>query len=500
SRLTRPLRRRPDGTYEEIDWDTAIAEVAAGLRRVADEHGGDTILYYGGGGQGNHLCGAYATALRRTLGITRRSNALAQEKTGEAWVEGRLFGTHTHGEFAEAQVAVFLGKNPWQSHGFDQARRILKEMAADPERTLVVIDPRRSETAAMADLWLRPRPGTDACLLAAVIAVLVTDGLVDRAFCQERASGLEEVVAAFGDVPVDEFAHRCGVDRAAIEDFARLLAGAESVSFYEDLGVQMAPHSTLVSYLQRLCWLLTGHFARPGCAAPHTTLAPIFDYSASGAEPPTPVTGSPIISGLIACNEIADTILTDHPDRTRALFIESANPVHSLAGSDRFRRAMRAADFSVVVDVAFTETAREADYVLPAASQYEKAETTFFSAGFPENRAWVRRALFDPLGESLPEAEIHRRLIRALGVYGDDDVAPLHEAARDGLEAYGAAFLGLAAERPDLAAAGAVVVYETLGPTLPPGSAEAAVLWLSAHQLARRHPDAVRAAGHAGDG
>src|SRR5215212_4028614 len=84
-RLTAPLRRRRDGTYEEVDWDTAIAEVAAGLAGVRDAHGGASIFYYGGGGQGNHLGGAYSGATRAVLGMRYASNALAQEKTGEFW-------------------------------------------------------------------------------------------------------------------------------------------------------------------------------------------------------------------------------------------------------------------------------------------------------------------------------------------------------------------------------------------------------------------------------
>ncbi len=135
-RLTTPLRRRADGTFEAIDWDTAIAEVAARFQDVIAEHGGDKILFYGGGGQGNHLGGGYggATTARRSASATR-SNALAQEKTGEFWVDGQLFGRsrcHTTGDYEHAQVAVFWGKNPWQSHGFPQARRILKEIANDP--------------------------------------------------------------------------------------------------------------------------------------------------------------------------------------------------------------------------------------------------------------------------------------------------------------------------------------------------------------------------------
>ncbi len=144
-RLTSPLRRRADGTFEEIDWDTAIAEVAARYQDVIDEHGGDKILFYGGGGQGNHLGGGYGSGFRSALGIRFNSNAFAQEKTGEFWVDGQLFGRpscHTAGDYHHAQVAVFWGKNPWQSHGFPEARRVLKEISNDPARTLMVIDPR----------------------------------------------------------------------------------------------------------------------------------------------------------------------------------------------------------------------------------------------------------------------------------------------------------------------------------------------------------------------
>ena len=91
-RLTSPLRRRADGTFEPISWDTAITEVAARLAQVRDTHGGETIFYYGGGGQGNHLGGTYARATRAALGSIYTSNALAQEKTGEFWVDGQLFG------------------------------------------------------------------------------------------------------------------------------------------------------------------------------------------------------------------------------------------------------------------------------------------------------------------------------------------------------------------------------------------------------------------------
>ena len=111
-RLLTPLRRRADGTYEEIDWDTAIAEVAEKLSAVRDEHGGESIVYYGGGGQGNHLCGVYGSATLAALGSKFRASALSQEKTGEMLVMGKMFGVPFRGDFEHCEVGFFIGKNP----------------------------------------------------------------------------------------------------------------------------------------------------------------------------------------------------------------------------------------------------------------------------------------------------------------------------------------------------------------------------------------------------
>ncbi len=500
TRLTSPLKRLDDGSYIELDWDTAISEVADALLGVNATHGEGKIMYYGGGGQGNHLVGTYGAALRSVLGITRKSNALAQEKTGEAWVEGRMYGTHTHGEFAEAEVSIFLGKNPWHSHGFDETRRVLKEIAKDDDRSMVVIDVRRTETADLADYFLQVTPGGDAFLLAAILAIIIEEDLVANDWLAENVVGTEAAIAAFSDVPIANHCEKAGVSEDDVRAAARRIARANSVSVYEDLGVEMAPHSTLISYLQRALSTLVGSYGVPGGMTAHTSLVPLFSYGATGREPLDPVTGGAIISGLVPCNEIAEGILSDHPDRTRALFIESANPVHSLAESEKFRQAMRSVDVSIVTDVVMTETAAEADYVFPAASQYEKAEMTFFSAGFPTNHATLRAPLLEPLEGTLPEAEIYSRLAKAMGFVTEEDLVPLREAAVAGYDEFAAAYMTAAAEKPALGALGAVVLYETIGATLPDGMAMAAPMWFSCQQLAMRYPDQVRAAGYEGEG
>jgi len=493
-RLTSPMRRRPDGSYEEVGWDTAIAEIAERLRRLSDAHGGESILYYGGGGQGNHLGGSYSGAFLRALGSRYRSSALAQEKTGEGWVEHSLYGQHTRGEFEHAEVAVFIGKNPWMSQSFPRARVVLREIARDPARSMIVIDPVVTDTAALADFHLRVKPGTDAWCLAALVAVLVQEDLLDHEFLAARVSGVEPVLEAFRAIDVARYAHHCGLDEALIRAAARRIAEADSVAAFEDLGIQQGPNSTLCSYVHRMLWILTGNLGNTGGMHLHTAFVNLFRDRTVRR---TPVTGERILAGLTPCNVIPDEILTDHPKRFRAMIVESSNPAHSLADSRRFEEAFAALDFMLVIDVAMTETARCADYVLPAASQYEKVEATYFNFEFPENTFHLRRPLLEPLEGTLTEPEIWARLVRALGVVDEAELAPLRVAAREGREAYAIAFAQATTENPMLSTLAPYVLYETLGPTLPDGLQAAAALWGLAHRCAMTYPDAVRRAGHA---
>jgi anaerobic selenocysteine-containing dehydrogenase len=495
-RVTQPLRRRVDGSFEAIDWDTAIREVAERFARLRDAHGGSTILYYGGGGQGNHLPGAYASATRRALGMRYRSNALAQEKTGEFWVNGRLFGNGVRADFEHCEVAVFLGKNPWQSHGIPRARITLREIARDPARTLIVIDPVRTETAELADIHLQPRPGTDAWLLAAMLGMLWQEDLVARDWLGAHASGLEQLEPRLAGIDIARCLAACGVEEAAVRAATRRIAGAASVAFCEDLGVQMNRHSTLVSYLEKLVWLLTGNFAKTGAQYIPSAIQSLFGSGGSGSR--SPVVGAPIISGLVPCNVIADEILCDHPERYRGMLVESANPAHSLAESARIREALAHLEMLVVIDVAMTETARLAHYVLPSATQYEKWEATFFNFEHPRNYFHLRQPLFTAPAGVLPEAEIHARLVEALGAMPTRTVERLRAAATNGRAAFREAFFTALAEDRALAGIAPVVLYRTLGESLPEGAAAAAVLWAPLQMFAAREPEALARAGFAG--
>ena len=499
-RLTKPLRRRTDGSFEEIDWDTAIREVAQRFAAVRDAHGGESIFYYGGGGQGNHLAGAYGRATRTVLGSRYIASALSQEKTGEFWVANRMLGGYARGDFEHCEVGLFLGKNPWFSHGIPRARVTLREIARDPARALIVIDPRLTETAELADIHLRVRPGADAFLLAALIGVIVQEGLVANAWLSAHADGAAEVLPHFAQLSIPAYCAKSGVTQADVERAARRIAAAASVASFEDLGVQMNRHSTLVSYLHKLLMLLTGNFGKQGALYRPTAFVPLAGGGdgAAGAERRTPVTGARIIGGLTPCNAVPDEILSDHPKRFRALLVESGNPAHSLADSARMREAIAALELVVVIDVAMTETARLAHYVLPVSSQFEKTEATFFNFEYPENYFHLRRALLEPEAGLFAEAELHARLIEALGALPHEAIAVLRAAWQQGRAEFRAKFFAVTSANPRLMGVAPVLLYRAIGDLLPKGFAEAAGVWGLCQMAAQRHPEPLQRAGFAG--
>ena len=149
-------------------------------------------------------------------------------------------------------MSVFVGKNPWMSHSFPRARVVLNEIAKDPRRSMIVIDPVLTDTARMADFHLRVRPGTDAWCLAAMAAVLVQENLCNDVFLAEHVNGVDSVREVLSGVPVSDFAAQCGVGEGLLRAAVRRIASADSVAVFEDLGIQQAPNSTLCSYWNKL--------------------------------------------------------------------------------------------------------------------------------------------------------------------------------------------------------------------------------------------------------
>ena len=227
-----------------------------------------------------------------------------------------------------------------------------------------------------------------------------------------------------------------------------MMAAAKAMVVRVELGIQQGVNSTLNSYLEKLLIMLTGSFGRKGTNQLHSWLQPLWGNSPGQKFSPT---GDEVIAGLLSPNIFPDAVLGDHPDRLRGVWIDSSNPANTASNTKAVERALRSLELCVVVDVAMTETARLAHYVLPASSQYEKTEFTLFNFEFPTNYFHVRAGVVPPLEGTLPEPEIYTRLARALGFLpGDNVLAPLREAARRSRVEFAAAFRAFIGENPSV--------------------------------------------------
>src|SRR5262245_26644825 len=230
------MRRQADGTFEQIDWDTAIREIAAKLVDVRDRHSPRSIALVGIGGQGNHMDAPYAMAFLRGTGSRRWFNAFAQEKTQHNLLDQWMFdaspATFLHADAEHARFLLVLGTNPKISNRGHNATDTFKMLADDRTRTVVVADPRETETTRTASRHLRVRPGTDVYLLLAMAAVIVREGLEDRAFVAEGTLGLDALRAELAAVDIAVMAARCGLDVDAILETARGFARAESAAIF----------------------------------------------------------------------------------------------------------------------------------------------------------------------------------------------------------------------------------------------------------------------------
>jgi len=504
-RLTSPLRKKEDGTFEEVSWDTAIQEIADKLIHIRDTHGGKSIAYAGGGGQGNHMGGVFGAMLRTACDTPYIYAALAQEKTGNFWVNGFLFGrqnTNYSEAVGEAEYVMVIGANPLQSHGFPKARPTLNEVARNKEKTLVVVDVRKTETAKKADIFLQVKPGKDAFLLSALVGYIIQNNLEDAEFIAKRTIGFDKIKPHFENIPIAEYAAISGVDEALIEKVAKGIASAKTFAIRSDLGIEQSHNSTLNAYLARLLFLVTGNFGKEGTNCLHNVLFPLVGHS---KEPEnggvvTQVTEMKGIGKLFPPNILPLEINTDHPKRLRALIVDSANPVATYANTHAQRAAMERLELSVVIDVAMTETAQAAQYVLPAQSQFEKMEATFFNLEFPENFFHLRHPISKPLANTLDEPEIMHRIVTAMGEI-PASFPFLAQIAKLDRRFPTLKLLPLALGistffKPKWKKYQLLILKETLGKALPYSYAKSAsFIWIAAHLFVKKYEKQVRRLG-----
>jgi len=431
-----PMRRREDGSFEDISWETAISEIAAKLSKIRAEHGGQSIGLVGIGGQANHMDAAYATSFLRSVGTRRWFSAYAQEKHQHHLIDHWMFDASPtlffHPDMETTKYLMVMGTNPKISNRGHNATETFKHLGKKEDCKVVVLDPRETETTRGADQHLKVKPGSDVFMLLGMAAAIVQNELYDVEFVSQRTQGFNEVRDVLSRVNVADMAERAGLEATELQSVAKDFATSESASIMWDLGLEMTRFSTLDSYLIRLNLALTGNLGEGGNIFLETFLPPTL--SGSRFEEPDRAVASGIRSiralgnfGMFSPSLVPEEVLIDHPERMRAMIVEGSNPLLSFSDTNAWKAAIDELELTVVIDPAFSETARLADYVLPVPVGYEKWEIAMFPKGHPEIFVQLRPPVIPGDTDALPEPEIYLRLAEAMGISADlpEDLAEI---------------------------------------------------------------------------
>lgn len=412
-RIVSPLRRLP-GTdrFEPIGWDEALELIAEKLRFFREKSGPSSVLYYTGSGTKGVLNAVGLDFWRLFGGCTTTYGDLCWPAGLEAT---RLtLGENKHNapwDLSRARLILLWGKNPAETN-VHQMRFI--DQAIEQGARLVVIDPRRTQSSERAELLIQPRPGTDGALALAAARLLVNDSKIDRVFVDEHLLGFDAFSEKIDPFTPDEAAAICGVPAGSIRRLAGLLGSIRPATLCAGFGMQRYTNSGQTMRAMIALMAITGNIGRPGGGWQFANLqSHIFGSPRDPLAfyPPESRDGTVRVS--ISTARLGRDILAASDPALRMIWVERGNPVTQNPDTNKVLEAFRSLDFRVVVDQFLTDTAREADIVLPAKTFFEQTDLI--------NAYWhpyiqLKRKILDPPAGVKPETEIYRLLALRLGI------------------------------------------------------------------------------------
>ena len=395
-RLRRPVKRVA-GRWREIGWDEALDLAAEGIRGVQDRHGRDAVATYLGNPYAHSSSVLSVIPLRAALGTRNNHSATSVDQLPQHRVYGEMLGNvalFPIPDIDRTDHVMILGANPSVSNGsLMSAPGARHKLRAICERggAVVVVDPRRTETAELASEHVSIRPGGDPYLLLGMLSVVFAEGLADLGGLAEICDGLDELRSLAAEWPPDRVAPIAGVDPATVSRLAREFAGAPSAVAYGRVGTCQQETGTLTHWLITALNVATGNFDREGGAmftTPAVDITAAADASrlarrlgAKGGPDLTRfgrwtqrVSGMPEMNGELPVAGLADEILTPGDGQVRGLITFSGNPVLSTPGGTRLERAIGELEWYVALDFYLTETTRHADVILPPVSPLERSD------------------------------------------------------------------------------------------------------------------------------
>jgi anaerobic selenocysteine-containing dehydrogenase len=372
-RLTAP-RVRHDGELVEVTWEEAYEEIARRLPAIIDAGGPDAVAVYLGNPNIHNLSGQlYVRPLVKALRTKNVHSASSVDQLPKHVSCGTMFGDPLAipvPDIDRTDLLVVLGGNPRVSNGsLWTAPDLPGRLTALRKRggKLVVVDPKRTRTAAKADTHLAIRPGADALLLAAIVATLVAEDLVDVGdHLRDHLAGIDEVARLTAPFTAERVAMACGIDAERIRTLARELASADRACVYGRIGTTTQRFGTLASWLVDVVNVLTGNLDRPGGAmfptpAHHRGMRRPFRMNRWSSR----VSRLPEAIGELPVAALTEEITTPGEGQVRALITIAGNPVLSTPDGDALDAAIADLDLVICIDPYLTATSRHADVLLP---------------------------------------------------------------------------------------------------------------------------------------
>ncbi|ATQ75446.1 molybdopterin-binding oxidoreductase [Massilia violaceinigra] len=386
-RLRTPLIKR-NGVFEPATWDEAYAEIDKRLPPVIAAGGANAVATVLGNPVAHKMSlMLYFPRLAKALGTRNMYSASSVDQIPKMLSVGLMFGNWMSvpvPDIERCDFLLILGANPMVSNGsmwtVPDFRGKAKALRARGGQ-LVVIDPRRTETADVADAHHFIRPGADVFFLLGIAHALFDENLVRLGRLAEHTVGLEQVQAAVRDYAPELVAARCGIDAATMRQLARSLANTPRAAIYGRIGTCTQQFGTLCSWLIDVINVLTGHLDEEGGAmfpkaaafAANTRGAPGAGRGVITGRYRSRVSGAAEVSGELPVTCLAEEIDTPGSGQIRALIAIAANPVLSAPNGARLSRALDQLDFMVSLDIYLNETSRHADVILPGLSPLEDA-------------------------------------------------------------------------------------------------------------------------------
>ncbi len=443
-RLTRPLIRRdgvpkglnehfdpanPGTMFREASWEEALDLAGSELVRIRDSHGGGALAGFGSAKGSNEEAYLFQKLVRTGFGTNNVDHCtrLCHASSVVALLEGLGSGAVSNqvADVDAAEVILVIGANPTGNHPV--AATFIKN-AAREGKTLVVIDPRRTDLARHADYFLQFRPDTDVALFNAMLNVIVEEGLVDKQFVQARTDDYDKIVANVRDFSPEAMAPVCGIDPETIREVARLYAKSQGSIMFWGMGVSQHIHGTDNVRCLIALSMITGQIGRPGTGLhPLRGQNNVQGASDAGLIPMVYPDYQPVSDPAVraAFEKVWGTALDPDPGLTvveimhaasrgeiRGMYIMGENPAMSDPNLNHAREALAALEHLVVQDLFLTETAAYADVVLPASAWPEKDGTVSNT----DRRVQLGRRALDLPGDARQDLWIIEQIARRLGL------------------------------------------------------------------------------------